>query len=109
MATMTGTEKQIAWAEKIRDEFISWQTSLLARSEQDLAREIKRGDKADPDDLAYAQECVDADRKALDAANRQTSAAFWIDSRGQSKTTVQQTLLGKPLNILGRDLIPTFA
>lgn len=94
-ATLTGTEKQVAWAEKIRGEFISWQTSLLARSEKDLAREINRGDKADPEDLAYAQECANNDRTALDAAHRQTSATFWIETRGQTKTTVASALIGK--------------
>lgn len=93
MPSLIGTEKQVAWAEKIRGEWLTWQTSLLARSEKDLAYEAGRPN-ADPDDVAYAEECVAADRAALEAAGRQTSAAFWIDSRGIGNVFIAKKLRG---------------
>lgn len=106
-ATLTGSEKQIAWAEKIRDEFIAWQTGILTRSEKDLARELARP-KPDAEAVDEYQRFVDTDRAALDAAHRQISAIFWIDSRSQSKATIRQTLTGKPLTLLGGEIVPVF-
>jgi hypothetical protein len=105
--TMTGSEKQIAWAEKIRDEFLAWQVAMLERSEKDLARELAQS-RPDPEAVDEYRQFVDVDRAALDAARRQTSAAFWIDSRSQAKATVRQTLNGKPLTLLGREIVPVF-
>lgn len=96
MATMIGSEKQVAWAEKIRDEFVSWQTGILARSEKDLAREMA-SPKPDAEAVAEYQENVANDRAALDGARRNVSAKFWIENRSASKAQVANALSGKKL------------
>lgn len=106
--TLTGSEKQVAWAEKIREEFMAWQIGQLARAEKALERELAHPGPDAEAAVAEYRAFVDTDRAALDAARRQTSAAFWIDSRSQSKATIRQALTGKPLALLGRDVVPVF-
>lgn len=91
MPALIGSVKQVAWAEKLRSEWVAWQTSVLARSEKDLARELKFP-SADQDDLTFAEEWVAENRAALAAAERQTSAAFWIESRSAGFLTIAKML-----------------
>lgn len=107
LVALVGSDKQVAWAKKIRDEFISWQAGQLTRSEKDLARELG-GARPDQEAVDEYRQFVEADRTALDAARRQTSATFWIDTRSQSKVTVAQALRGKPMTLLGREIAPAF-
>lgn len=111
-ATLTGSEKQIAWAEKIRAEFVAWQTRRLERDERELARELARGERADAEALAEYRQFVADDRAALDGARRNTSSKFWIENRATSKELVANALSGKRLFVTTRNFLaynPVFA
>ena len=83
MAALTGTDKQIAWAEKIQAEIIEQMQSGLR-----VAEGGRGGGPSAP------QSAIDAwnerlDRKvvwmqaAIDGAEAEASASWWIDNRSQ--------------------------
>ena len=69
MTTLTGTEKQITWAEDIRMQILA--PARIAEIEQMIATYATRQPKA-----------AEAVRKALETVTAETSAAWWIDQRG---------------------------
>lgn len=84
---LTGTEKQIAWAEDIRRDAITegersyrtWMDDLnatLARTDIDDARRVK------------TQQRIDAAQRGWDMLHTKTSAAWWIDNRSKLGTLV---------------------
>lgn len=72
LPTLTGSEKQIAWAERIRAAFVARMTDEIAKNARVLSRE----------DAERAAQQAEWTRAALTAAvSAQTSAAWWIDHR----------------------------
>ena len=77
MKTLTGTEKQIAWAEKIRSEYLKWFDLAVAELDDDIN---------DEDNDAETIEELKKDKAELVAAfsaviEQKDSASWWIDRR----------------------------
>lgn len=75
---LTGSEKQVAWAEKIRDEKISDAEKWLAIFEQQAASETNPALKARHEESAAAY------REALQLAHEHADSRWWIDNRSTS-------------------------
>lgn len=77
MKELIGTEKQIAWASKIRDDMIRWYDLALAELDEDIA------DEDNPEeDIAELKErreqIVAGFSKIVETVD---SASWWIDNR----------------------------
>lgn len=77
LPALTGSEKQIAWAETIRRTALINLVALRAEWEQGIERMIKNG-QIDPVAMDAADEAIGAYRTELLA---QTRAGWWIDER----------------------------
>lgn len=86
LATLTGSEKQIAWAEQIRSAYINWMDKAVEEIDEDIADENNV-----PEDIEELKE-----RKASMIASFSTivetksSASWWINNR----TTDPQVVAG---------------
>lgn len=82
MQTLTGSEKQVAWAETVRADLLAQVDATIAK--MDAAN-------PNPDDKGRAvREQVIAARERM---SRQTSAAWWLDHRSDSPQMVLKSLL----------------
>ncbi len=79
-ATLTGSPKQIAWAETIRRERLGDLSQTVAQALAVGEQQVAAG-QATTEQLTVAMAGIYA---AADAAARQTSAAWWIDNRTAS-------------------------
>lgn len=78
LVALTGSEKQVAWAEEIRREKLAALAALKERAIADFVRNMA-GDATDED---IADIAADYDATAATLAT-QTVAAWWIVRRGQ--------------------------
>ena len=79
MTQLTGTEKQITWAEQIRAKM------LLAGEIDQIHRLATAAEAKNP-----AQ--ADAVRRAIEIVRDETSAAWWIDRRDSNLRTIVVTV-----------------
>lgn len=73
LATMVGSEKQIAWAKDIQGKFLAKYRHEIANLNEAIAQD---GESCDGWDARIAK-C----QRIIDAAMAETSAKFWIDNR----------------------------
>lgn len=75
MKELIGTEKQISWANKIRNDYMNWYDHAIESMDEDIA-----DDENTPEDIAelteQKTEIVDKFARIL---GEKTSAAWWID------------------------------
>jgi hypothetical protein len=77
VATLTGSEKQVAWAEKIR-------ATMLSEMQDFIESFMVAGRKAGhTDDVLRAAPAYVAITAALAKIEAQTSASWWIDRRSE--------------------------
>lgn len=90
LPALTGSERQVAWAEKIRHELIPAVERQILGSLEELAR-VKT---TTPADQAIYDACIAAARAAvtaeLDALRRRAEARWWIDHRDDAYALVKQ-------------------
>ena len=80
MTALTGTEKQITWAETIRAEKLAEIPALDAK----LAAMKAANTPDDAADPAKVEATLSLIAQATERYRNQTSAAYWIDNRGNS-------------------------
>ena len=78
LPALTGSDKQVAWATKLRDNAIASLGSDFADAQRGLA--IKAGKTNEQIEQAYGTMAA----KLASAIDGQTSASWWIDNRGGS-------------------------
>jgi hypothetical protein len=93
MIDLTGTEKQIAWAEDLRNEFNS-------TDESSAASWLLRVEQTLPDDRMTLNA-----RRVFDAANLVADSKFWIDNRNQLATPNFKTAYSSLAEVMGVELI----
>lgn len=81
---LTGTEKQIIWAEQIRARSVDWIVETRTHAEQYIADAV-------PSDQVHLREQYDSWNRAADyILETETSASFWIDHRDSVAEAIEQ-------------------
>jgi hypothetical protein len=83
LSELTGSEKQITWAETIREKAI---TEINQMIEQVIAA----GEPTSEDDKAAVKQIADSVAKAT----AETKSSFWIDNRGMSGRQILRQAAG---------------
>lgn len=87
MKELIGSDKQIAWAKKLRETFENSHAKALSAAKKNKDTDIKSGDDSSFSD--YAIKKLEEEREKLHNNDISSSASFWIDNRGSLKKTLR--------------------
>lgn len=95
LAALTGSEKQIAWATKIRADALAFKGNAIIPvptefTPAQIEAAAKKGVSADALKTLFAG-ILAAQIEARETLVNQTSAAWWIDNKGTCTTVVYKT------------------
>lgn len=91
MPELRGSEKQIAWAVKIRKDFLRGQDGFIKLFDQKIARRNEQGLES-PKTMAKKEAVQDITQFAISS---RTSAAWWIDNRSNPMAAIVREEIGK--------------